>query len=66
MTRKSHKVLRPPGTKFVKVKCPDCASEQVTFTRVVIRVHCQVCGATLLEPTGGLSDVKGEFVSELG
>ena len=63
--RKSHKILKPPTTKFVKVKCPDCASEQVTFTRVSIKVNCQVCGATLVEPTGGLSTYKGEVVAEM-
>lgn len=59
------KLIRNPTSRFLKVKCPDCQSEQVTFNRVTVRVNCQVCGATLVEPTGGLSDIKGEVVEQL-
>lgn len=54
-----------PRSHFLKVKCPDCQSEQVTFDRAAIKVNCQVCGATLLEPTGGLAKVNGEVVEVL-
>lgn len=63
--RKSHKILAPVTTRFVRVKCLDCSAEQVTFNRVAVRVNCQVCGATLVEPTGGLSRFRGELVAEL-
>ena len=52
------KPARAPESKFLKVKCPDCQSEQVTFNRATVKVHCQACGATLLEPTGGVADIK--------
>ena len=45
---------------FLKVKCPDCQQEQVTFDRATVKVHCQTCGATLSEPSGGLAVIKGE------
>lgn len=56
------KNAQAPTTRshFLKVKCPDCQSEQITFDRATIKVHCQVCGATLLEPNGGLAQIKGE------
>jgi small subunit ribosomal protein S27e len=59
------KLAKNPTSKFLKVKCSDCGSEQITFNRAVSRVNCQVCGATLLEPTGGLATVKGEVVGTL-
>lgn len=59
------KLIRSPTSRFLKVKCPDCASEQITFNRATIHVNCQVCGATLLEPTGGLARIKGERLEEL-
>ena len=58
-------LARNPTSKFLKVKCPDCNSEQVTFNRATVRVNCQVCGATLVEPTGGLANVKGEVVEQI-
>lgn len=58
-------VARNPTSRFIKVKCPDCSSEQVTFNRATVKVNCQACGATLLEPSGGLAKVKGEIVEQL-
>lgn len=58
-------LVRNPTSQFIKVKCPDCSSEQVTFDRATVRVNCQVCGATLVEPTGGLASLKGEVVDRL-
>jgi small subunit ribosomal protein S27e len=58
------KVLPKTESKFLKVKCPDCQSEQITFNRATIKVHCQVCGATLSEPSGGVAILKGEVVGE--
>jgi len=51
---------------FVKIKCSDCENEQTTFKRVSSSVDCMVCGARLVEPTGGDSDFKGEIIEELG
>lgn len=58
--RHGRKQLPKTESKFFKVKCPDCQSEQVTFNRATVKVHCQVCGATLVEPTGGVALVRGE------
>lgn len=54
-------VIPVPGGKFVKVKCPDCGNIQITYTKPATVVQCQVCGATLVTPTGG----KGKFRSEI-
>ncbi|MBS3817090.1 MAG: 30S ribosomal protein S27e [Candidatus Thermoplasmatota archaeon] len=52
--------------KFVRIKCSDCENEQVTFKRASYKVDCLVCGARLVEPTGGDSEFKGEIIEELG
>ncbi len=52
--------------RFVKVKCPDCGNEQITFVKASTRVVCQVCGATLATPTGGKAIFKGEIVEYVG
>lgn len=58
-------LARNPTSHFVKVKCPDCNSEQITFDRATVRVNCQVCGATLVEPTGGVAALKGDVSDRL-
>jgi small subunit ribosomal protein S27e len=54
-----------PRSRFLKVKCTDCDSEQVTFSKAAIQVNCQVCGATLVRPRGGVAIVRGKVVSAL-
>ena len=51
--------------RFVKVKCPDCENEQVVFLRAASKVACQVCGATIAEPSGGRANLKGEIIENL-
>ncbi len=50
---KSREVLPQPKSKFINVQCPDCGSEQVIFSRASTVVKCNVCGKTLVKPTGG-------------
>ena len=57
---RNSKIIPATISKFMKVKCPDCSSVQVTFNRATVKVHCQACGATLVEPTGGVARIKGE------
>jgi len=59
------KLLPRPRSKFLRVKCPDCGNEQVVFGNVTSVVRCNVCGATLAEPTGGKTSLKGEVVASL-
>ncbi|MEM0129915.1 MAG: 30S ribosomal protein S27e [Thermoplasmatales archaeon] len=49
---------------FVKIKCPDCGSETITYSRGSTEVKCLVCGTVLAKPTGGKYLVNGEIVGE--
>ena len=59
------KIIPKPRTVFLQVKCPDCGNEQSIFSHVAGVVHCNICGATLAEPTGGKAKIKGEVVKVL-
>ena len=50
---------------FIKIRCQDCGNEQVTFQNPAIEVSCNVCGATLVKPTGGKGLVRGTVVGEV-
>ncbi|MCJ7770451.1 30S ribosomal protein S27e [Candidatus Bathyarchaeota archaeon] len=54
-----------PRSKFVRVRCPDCGNEQVTFQKVSSIVKCNVCDGLLAEPTGGKAKFRGEIIAEL-
>jgi len=54
-----------PRSVFLRVKCSDCGNEQIVFSHATNVVHCNVCGATLAEPSGGKAKVKGEIVAVL-
>lgn len=51
---------------FVKIKCPDCSSEQIAFRKAASVVTCHVCGTTLVTPRGGVGLINGEVVEVVG
>jgi len=51
---------------FIKVKCPDCANEQIVFRKAATRVNCHVCGSVLVIPKGGIGEIKGEILEVVG
>lgn len=59
------KIIPKPRSSFLRVRCPDCGNEQIVFSHVASLVHCNICGALLAEPTGGVADIKGEVVAVL-
>lgn len=59
------RIIPKPRSVFLQVKCPDCGNEQPIFSHVASIVHCNICGATLAEPTGGKARIKGEVVKVL-
>lgn len=57
--------IREPTSKFIKIRCPKCKNEQITFGKTATKVDCLVCGKTLAEPTGGKSRVKARILEVL-
>ena len=58
-------LLPRPKSRFLRVKCPDCGNEQTVFSHATVKIHCNVCGALLAEPSGGRASIKGEVVASL-
>ena len=40
-----------PKSKFLKVKCNDCANEQVIFGCSASEVNCSSCGKVIVKPS---------------
>ena len=57
------KLIPKPRSSFLRVKCPKCGNEQIVFSHAVSKVNCNVCGAELVEPSGGRAKIKGEIVA---
>ena len=57
--------IKESTSKFVKVRCPKCKNEQITFGKTATKVDCLVCGKILAEPTGGKSKVKARILEVL-
>lgn len=58
-------VVKEPTSKFIKIRCPKCKNEQVTFGKAVSEVKCLVCDKTLAETTGGKLRVKSRILEVL-
>ncbi|WP_297418379.1 30S ribosomal protein S27e [Thermococcus sp.] len=54
-----------PKSRFLRVKCIDCGNEQIVFSNPSTPVRCLVCGATLVEPTGGKGIIKAKILEVL-
>ena len=57
--------IKESTSKFVKIRCPKCKNEQITFGKTSTLVNCLVCNKTLAEPTGGKSRVKARVLEVL-
>lgn len=50
---------------FYVVKCKDCSSEQIVFSRPSSEVSCVICDSHLASPTGGLGKFHGEILRQV-
>jgi len=57
--------VKEPSSKFIKIRCPKCKNEQITFGKSATRVRCLVCSKVLVEPTGGKSKIKARVLEVL-
>ena len=58
------KIARYPQTVFLRIRCPECGHELITFSHASSKVLCPSCGKTLVEPTGGKARIHGEIIEE--
>ena len=59
------KKIKGPKSRFLKVKCNDCGSEQVVFGSSASTVKCLVCGKILVEPAAGKSKIMAKITKVL-
>lgn len=57
--------LPEPTSKFVKIRCPKCKNEQITFGKASTQVKCHMCEKTLADPSGGKARIKARILEIL-
>jgi small subunit ribosomal protein S27e len=55
-----------PNSKFYKVRCLTCESEQIVFSHSSHEVKCHTCEELLAESTGGKAKILGSIIAVLG
>uniref|UniRef100_A0A7C4FF70 Small ribosomal subunit protein eS27 n=1 Tax=Thermofilum pendens TaxID=2269 RepID=A0A7C4FF70_THEPE len=65
MPRYGRVLIPRPKSVFIKVRCPDCGNEQVTFSHASIEVKCLKCGKALVQPSGGKAVILAEVLEVL-
>ncbi|MEM0017505.1 MAG: 30S ribosomal protein S27e [Candidatus Korarchaeum sp.] len=55
-----------PRSYFIRVRCPKCGNEQVTFSHASRVVRCQVCEEVLAKPRGGRAEIIAPQMEKLG
>jgi small subunit ribosomal protein S27e len=57
--------VQESNSKFIKIRCPKCKNEQITFGKSASYVNCLVCGKSLSDPTGGKTRIKARILEVL-
>ncbi|MFH1440211.1 MAG: 30S ribosomal protein S27e [Candidatus Woesearchaeota archaeon] len=57
--------LKEPSSRFIKIRCPKCKNEQITFGKSSIQVKCLVCNKPLVDSTGGKSRIRARILEVL-
>lgn len=47
-------------SKFLRIACPRCASEQIVFGKASIIIKCPHCNKRLIDTTGGKAKIKAK------
>ena len=55
-----------PSSRFLRIRCRSCESEQIVFSHSTHVINCRTCGETLAEPTGGKAKINGIIIAVLG
>jgi small subunit ribosomal protein S27e len=55
-----------PTSRFFRVRCLTCESEQIIFSHASREVKCQTCEEILAQPTGGKARILGAIIAVLG
>lgn len=51
--------------RFLKIRCPSCKNEQITFEGATTEVKCLVCDAIISKPKGGKAEIKARIIELL-
>ena len=65
MAEWEHLIPRPTS-RFLRVRCISCESEQIIFSHSSTKIICQTCGEPLAEPTGGKAKINASVIAVLG
>lgn len=57
--------IQMPESKYMRVICKKCKSDQMIYNKVASVVKCNKCGAVLAEPTGGEARILAKVVEVL-
>ncbi|UCH57819.1 MAG: 30S ribosomal protein S27e [Candidatus Bathyarchaeota archaeon] len=55
-----------PSSRFLRVRCRTCESEQIIFSHATHTINCRTCSEKLAEPTGGKAKINGVILAILG
>ena len=63
--RKKVNFIQLTKSKYMRVICRKCKSDQMLYNKVASVVKCNKCGAVLAEPTGGEARIYAKVVEVL-
>lgn len=62
MNKRYKQLVPQPRSKFIQVRCPECANVQTVFSHASTTVKCLVCSRVLALPTGGKAEIDAKVL----
>ncbi|MBQ04114.1 30S ribosomal protein S27e [Candidatus Bathyarchaeota archaeon] len=66
MSMKWETLIPRPSSRFLRVRCRTCESEQIIFSHTTHVINCRTCGEIMAEPTGGKAKIHSPILAVLG
>jgi len=56
------KEIRITKSKFIRIRCPKCESEQIIFGKATTNVKCSKCNYLLAKPGAGKAKIRAKVL----
>jgi small subunit ribosomal protein S27e len=66
MSMEWENLIPRPSSRFLRVRCKTCESEQIVFSHTTHIINCRTCGENIAQPTGGKAKINGTVIAVLG
>jgi len=58
--KREQRIIPEPNSKFLKMNCKECDTENVVFSHASTPITCKSCGNVIVKPAGSKAKIIGK------